>query len=239
MLNKLMKVLLVEDNTDAANALRTGLSAVSAVDIAPTGTECLAKAQSDTYDLVLLDLGLPDMTGFDVCKKLRAEKYTGPILVVSGQGEIDDKIAALDIGADDYITKPYNLNELQARMRALMRRATGPTKLKVADIELDVTTHIVTRGGNLIKLRRKELELLEYFMRNAGHTVTREMIIQNVWGTDDGIWTNVVDVHIKNLRDKIDRPFNHPLLKTVYGVGYKLETASAAANKKGGRRAKV
>lgn len=235
-----MKILLVEDNVDAASSLKSGLGTTYVVDIATTGADCLAQVESNDYDLVLMDLGLPDISGFDLCRRLRAMQIAAPILVLSGQSEVQDKVTALDIGADDYLTKPFSLTELQARMRALLRRTntTKTSKLRVADLELDAASRTVKRAGMVLNLRRKEFDLLEYFMRNTGRAVTREMIMQNVWDSDESIWTNVVDVHIKNLRDKIDRPYEHALLKTVYGVGYKLDAAAAAVVNTGEGRVK-
>jgi two-component system OmpR family response regulator len=221
-----MRVLVVEDNQLVAQALQRGLKSNYAVDVANTAKEGLNQAESTAYDLILLDLNLPDMSGKEVCQSLRKSDITAPILILTASVSVNDKVALLDAGADDYITKPFSLEEVRARIRASLRRmssADSSTILKLPGLELDPAARTVHRKNKPVELRRKEFDILEYLMRNHGKTLTRSMIVGHIWDMSENLWANVVDVHIKHLRDKIDRPFGSHLIKTVHGVGYKLE----------------
>ncbi len=221
-----MRVLVVEDNKHVADALNATLRGTYIVDVENSGHAALANINIPNYDVILLDLGLTDMSGQEVCQQLRAKKITTPIIIVTGDDAATSKVKLLDTGADDYITKPFNGDELKARIRAVMRRdsqKTTPANFVVGDLELDPANRTVLREGRQVKLRRKEFDLLEYMMRNPGRALSRQMVIDHVWENSDGLWTNAVDVHIKCLRDKVDRPFTTRLIKTVYGVGYKLD----------------
>jgi DNA-binding response OmpR family regulator len=211
-----------------AVALREALRDAYIVDVEHSGKAALANIQLASYDVILLDLGLPDMTGRAVCEQLRIRKVIAPVIIVSGDDAIDSKVSALDIGADDYITKPFHIGELKARIRAVLRRSVHQSEqpqavLCVGDLELDPARRTVTREGKEVVLRRKEFDMLEYMMRNPGRTLTRTMILGHAWENSEGLWTNAVDVHIKHLRDKVDRPYEEQLIKTIHGVGYKLE----------------
>jgi len=224
-----MKVLVIEDEVAIAQALQRGLRRRYLVDIASTATEGLHQATVNAYDAILLDLSLPDMNGLRVCEQLRREHNTTPIVVLTGNDASADKVRLLDAGADDYLTKPFSLDELKARLRVVMRhssKAANSSKLVVGELSLDTATRQIERAGRPIRLRRKEFDLLEYLMHHPGSVVTRATIVEHLWEASDAMWTNAVDVHIKYLRDKIDRPFAEPLITTVHGVGYKLETSS-------------
>jgi two-component system OmpR family response regulator len=221
-----MRLLIIEDNKDVVAALRRGLQSLYVVDVVTNGVDGLHHAEVGDYDLILLDLTLPDKDGLEICRELRRERNTTPILILTARGDIDDKVALLDAGADDYLTKPFSLEELKARIRALLRREATPinsSRIEVGDIVLNAASRTVTRQDQSIQLRRKEFDLLEYMMRNAGKPLTRQMILDHVWDMNDNLWTNAIDVHIKFLRDKVDRPFGGKSIKTVHGVGYKLE----------------
>lgn len=221
-----MRILIVEDSKRVAMALREALRGSYIVDIEHSGEAALNNINLTSYDVILLDLGLPDMSGRDVCEQLRARKIAAPLIIVTGDDTISSKVSVLDCGADDYLTKPFHAEELKARIRAVLRRNTqeiNESKLAIGELELDPASRTVRRDGEEIELRRKEFDLLEYMMRNYGRTLTRQMILDHVWENSDGLWTNAVDVHIKYLRDKVDRPYERQLIKTVHGVGYKLE----------------
>jgi two-component system OmpR family response regulator len=222
-----MRVLIVEDNFGITLALSQALSPHYTVDCVDTGEAALLKIQSATYSMILLDLSLPDMPGLAVCKALRAAHVDAPILILTAEARTTTKVELLDAGADDYLTKPFSLEELKARLRALMRHhaTVKPpvSKLVVGDITLDKSKHTVERSGTRVELRRKEFALLECLMSHAGTVVTRAILTSYAWDEEEDTWTNTVDVHIKYLRDKIDRPFGQRLIKTVHGLGYKLE----------------
>lgn len=220
-----MRILLVEDDKASALTLKDVLSPHFIVEVAHTGEEGEYRVHLNNYNLLILDHVLPDKSGIEICKNLRKEGFTLPILMLTGQTEIDKKVTALDEGADDYLTKPFNTRELLARIRALLRRH-APSKsslLKVGDLAFDLNTKIATRNGKIIPLRRKEIYLLEFFMRNAGIVVTRQMILDHAWDSSNEPLTNTIDVHINYLRDKIDKPFEKKLIKTMRGIGYKME----------------
>jgi DNA-binding response OmpR family regulator len=222
-----MKILLIEDEREIANFIMNGLRAEHfTVDWAATGTKGLMWAKVNGYDLAILDINLGNgESGIDICEAIRRRGKTFPIIMLSVTNDAHTKIQALNIGADDYLTKPFFVAELLARVRALLRREkklTGP-KLVIADLEMDTLAHKVTRGGKEIKLNRKEYTLLEYFMRNGGTTLTRGMILEHVWDMNADPFTNTVDVHVRFLRAKIDDGQEHKLIKTVHGYGYKME----------------
>jgi heavy metal response regulator len=220
-----MRVLVVEDERKIAEFLRKGLRAEGyAVDVAADGEQGRFLAGTETYDLVILDLRLPKMDGLTLCRTLRAEKFAVPILMLTVRDSVKDKILGLDSGADDYLTKPFDFEELLARVRALLRKrgASEPTRLQVADLVLDLLAHKVERGAVPIPLTSKEFSLLEYLMRNAGVVVTRTMIAEHVWDVHFDSFTNVIDVSINHLRSKVDRDFPRKLIQTVRGRGYIL-----------------
>jgi two-component system OmpR family response regulator len=226
-----MKLLLVEDDIAMIALLRRGLHTSYLIDAATTGIDGLHEAEVGDYDAIILDLMLPDMLGVTVCQRLRQREVVTPILVLTAREDVKDKVLVLDAGADDYLIKPFSLEELRVRLRVLVRRdsrAARTSQLSVGELTLDIATRRVNRNQVPIKLRRKEYALLEYLMHNAGTVVTRAMIIDHVWDVSDSLWTNAVDVHIKYLRDKIDRPFTTPMITTVHGVGYMLEAPSTA-----------
>lgn len=221
-----MKVLLIEDDKQTAKTIKEGLKDYYAVDVVYTGEDGDFQAQVNDYDTIIIDLVLPDIDGVTVCKRIREAGIKTPILVLTGKAQVRDKVTALDAGADDYLTKPFSFAELLARVRALIRRnpdTLSLNKLFVGDLNLDVSSNTARRRGRKISLRRKEFSLLEFLMRNSGRVVTRSMILEHVWETETDPVTNTIDVHIKSLRDKVDRPFKKSLIKTVHGLGYKLE----------------
>ncbi len=219
------KILVVDDDVQIRRALKNALSARGyEVLLASNGDEALEIASLELPSMIILDLSMPGMTGLDVCKELRTWSQS-PILVLSVHDKEKDKVSALDLGADDYLTKPFNTGELLARIRALLRGKANKeiTKLKVEDLEMDLLNHTVKRGGKEIDLSTKEYMLLEYLMRNAGNVLTRTMILENVWGLDFDTFTNIVDVYINYLRNKIDKDFEKKLLHTIRGRGYTLK----------------
>ena len=218
-----MRILLVEDELKIANFIERGLKEEHyAVDVVYNGEEALNMADMNPYDLIILDLMLPDRDGLSVCKTLRNNKINTPILMLTAKSGIRDKVSGLDSGADDYLTKPFAFEELLARVRALLRRKTGEkvTLLKIADLELDQLTHKVKRAGKEIKMTSKEYALLEYLLLNANQIVTRTMISEHVWNEDFDSFTNITDVYINYLRNKIDKGSDKQLIHTIRGVGY-------------------
>ena len=221
-----MRVLLIEDDQQLVSAVRKQFKKQYALDVTITGEEGEYNALVNEYDLIIIDLGLPDRDGVELCQTIRAADIHTPILILTAAVEVTDKVAALDAGADDYMTKPFTYEELFARIRALMRRnpETLPSnKLTVGELVLDVGAGTVHHKGDPITLRRKEFGLLEYLMRNVGRVLTRGMILDHVWEGGVDPLTNTVDVHIKLLRDKIDRAHGTAMIKTVHGLGYKIE----------------
>ena len=221
-----MRILIVEDEIKVAAFLRQALEEEGyTVDATGDGEHGIELVHATAYDLLILDWMLPRMSGLDVCRSLRAENYTTPILLLTARDAVADRISGLDTGADDYLTKPFSLGELFARVRALLRRGgpTVSTLLTVGDLTLDPVKRRVERGGREISLSVREYSLLEYLIRNAGRTVTRALITEHVWEFDFDCGTNVVDVYINYLRNKIDRGHPHPLIHTARGVGYRLE----------------
>lgn len=223
----MMKLLLIEDNREIGSALRQVLTPDYAVTLTDNGVGGLKNARKKQYDLIVLDLNLPDMPGLDVCKQLRTEGFNGPIIILTGEVKIMSKIRLLDAGADDYLTKPFSLGELKARLRVLQRRGAqagnDSEPLRVGELVLDRRKRQVHRGGQVISLRRKEFALLECLMQHAGSVVSRSLLGNYAWQGSDKPWTNTIDVHIKHLRDKVDRPFDRPVIKTVHGLGYQLD----------------
>lgn len=220
-----VRILVAEDDASVSRFLKNGLEEERyAVDVATDGDEAQHMAVEFDYDLVILDLNLPRVDGLKVLKQLRKEKPSLPVIVLTGRSGVDDRVRGLDLGADDYLVKPFALSELAARVRALMRRGERPVSsvLKVADLELDRTEHLVRRAGHRIELTTKEFALLEYLMRNANRTLTRSMIVEHVWNVDFDSGTNVVEVYVNYLRKKMDQGFSPRLIHTVRGVGYRL-----------------
>jgi heavy metal response regulator len=220
-----MRVLVVEDEKRLASFLANGLRENGyAVDIAPDGEEALHLGKSDVYDVILLDILLPKISGFEVLRQLRQEGVQTPILCLTARDGAQDKVTGLDLGADDYLAKPFNFSELLARIRALLRRAPGvaPTKLNCADLELDPATRTVTRGEEEIDLTPREYALLEFLLRRKGNVCTRTAILEAVWDMNFDSLTNVLDVLINRLRAKVDYPFEKRLIHTVRSVGYVL-----------------
>lgn len=222
-----MKLLLIEDDREIATALCHVLAPAYTVTLVGTGASGLQQAKTGKYGLIVLDLNLPDINGLHVCQELRTEGYNTPILILTGQTKVMEKIRLLDAGADDYLTKPFSLGELKARLRVLQRRGHRPSVeaefLSVGDLTLDRTKHQVQRAGQNIVLRRKEFSLLECLMLHSGTVVSRPILGNYAWQGNEKPWTNTIDVHIKHLRDKVDKPFERPLIHTVHGLGYKLD----------------
>ena len=221
-----MRILLAEDEQKVASFIERGLEAEHyAIDVVYDGEAALARATDGDYDLVILDVMLPKRDGLSVLKELRARKLTLPVLLLTARDTVADKVAGLDSGADDYLTKPFAFEELVARVRALLRRGAPAASaiLQLADLSLNPTTREVTRAGRRIDLTAKEYALLEFFLRRAGQVVSRAVIAHHVWGVDFDTFTNVIDVYVNYLRKKIDADFVPKLLHTVRGVGYVLK----------------
>jgi two-component system copper resistance phosphate regulon response regulator CusR len=226
-----MRLLVVEDEKRIADFLCRGLQGAGyAVDAAPTGGAAIEQIHGTDYDLVILDMMLPDMDGLQLLERIRSRKVGPPVLILSARGGVDDRVTGLESGADDYLTKPFAFVELLARVRALLRRGQpAPEKLQVADLALDAIRRKVTRGGETIELAPKEFGILEYMMRNRGRPLSRTMIVEHVWDMDyDGL-TNIVDVYIRHLRSKIDDRFPLKLIQTVRGIGYMIEAPEKPA----------
>jgi DNA-binding response OmpR family regulator len=219
-----MRVLIIEDEEKVSEFIRKGLQQEGyAVDVVRDGEEGAYQGENFEYDAVILDLMLPKLPGLEVLKKIRARHLNLPVLILTAKGSVADKVTGLDRGASDYLVKPFAFAELSARVRAMLRRgAQESTTLRLADLEMNTATRMVTRGGRKIDLKLKEFSLLEFLLRNARRTVTRTMIIEHVWDIHFDSVSNVVDVHINSLRNKIDRGFAPALIHTVRGVGYVL-----------------
>ena len=224
-----MRILVVEDEKKVASFIKKGLQQEGyAVDTVYDGQEAIQNAAAFDYDLVILDLMLPKRLGLDVLHEVRAKKPSLPFLVLTAKGSTEDKVAGLDAGADDYLIKPFAFAELSARIRALLRRGGQEnTRLRIADLEMDIGARQVRRAGQVIDLKMKEYALLEFLLRNANRAVTRTMIVEHVWDIHFDSVSNVVDVHINSLRNKIDKGFDPPLIHTVRGVGYMLSDRPA------------
>jgi two-component system OmpR family response regulator len=223
-----MKLLCIEDNAELVESLRHFLAAGSSITHAASGKDGLQLADKKHYDTIILDLGLPDMSGLDVCLELRRKHIEVPILVLSGSKDSNTKVSLFKAGADDYMTKPFTIAELRARLFALLKRANFDGGqgdlylLKVGSLTLDPLSRQVKRSGKSISLRRKEFDILEYLMRNCDKIVTRSMIMDSVWESDSSSWDSTINVHIKRVRDKVDRPYKRKFIKTAYGLGYTI-----------------
>jgi DNA-binding response OmpR family regulator len=220
-----MRILLVEDNRRLSDSLRATLVDDGyAVDAAYDGIEGEEMATFTPYDVIILDVMLPKRDGIEVCRSLRDQKVATPILMLTARDGLDDRVLGLDSGADDYLIKPFEIKELRARLRALMRRESGNKSgnIIIADLRLDPATHYVWRGDSPLDLTAKEYSLLEYLMRNANRLITREMIVGHLWDYDQTIASNVVDVYIRRLRRKVDDPYDEKLIETIRGAGYRL-----------------
>lgn len=220
-----MRILIAEDDAPLASFIaQTFIAEGQPTDVASTGEEALQRLSEAAYDLLILDLNLPVITGAEVLKKIRLNDEELPILILTATDHVAERVACLDAGADDYLTKPFSFSELSARVRALQRRKGRPvqTVLKIEDLELDCVRRTVQRAGKKIDLTPKEFSLLEYFMRNAGRRITRNMIIEHVWKLSPDTLTNVVDVYVNYLRKKIDEGAKVRLIHTVRGVGYEF-----------------
>ncbi len=222
-----MRILVVEDQTKMANFVKRGLNEVGyAVDLAETGQAAEMLTAENEYDLIILDVMLPDQNGLDTARHMRQDGFGGPILMLTALSTTKDKIHGLDAGADDYLTKPYEFEELLARVRALLRRkgsASGSSNLKYSDLELNLIHRTVRREGKEISLTAKEFALLEYLMRNPERPLGRVSIAEHVWDIHFDSESNVIDVYINLLRKKVDAPFSKKLIHTVVGVGYVLK----------------
>ncbi len=226
-----MRILVVEDDLRVASFIRRGLSEEQyTVDVAGDGEQAIELAIANNYDVMLLDQMLPKKNGIEVIRVLRAQGVHLPILMLTAKDTVQDKIAGLNSGADDYLTKPFRFDELLARIRALSRRhgELTPLTVRVADLELDAVRHRASRAGRPLTLTNREYALLEFLMRHAGEIVSRTMLTENVWEQDFDSMTNVIDVHIARLRRKIDDEFDVKLLHTIRGRGFLLGTPPAA-----------
>jgi heavy metal response regulator len=221
-----MRILVIEDEKKVASFIQRGLEAEHyQVDVASDGEAGLLQLFDHDYDALILDLMLPKRDGLSVLRDMRTRKLTIPVLMLTARDTIADKVAGLDQGADDYLTKPFAFEELIARLRALLRRGAPSlsSKLTLADLQLDLVTHQVTRAGKRVDLTAKEFALLEFFLRQPGRVLSRALIAQHVWGVDFDTFTNVIDVYVNYLRKKIDADFEPKLLHTVRGVGYVMK----------------
>jgi two-component system, OmpR family, response regulator len=225
-----MRMLVIEDDGDTADYLVKGLNEAGfVVDRAADGREGLFMALGQHYDAFIIDRMLPALDGLQIVQTLRAQGDRTPVLILSALGQVDDRVKGLRAGGDDYLTKPYAFSELLARVEALLRRGTGDgaePRLKVGDLEMDLLARTVKRAGRPVELQPREFKLLEYLMRHAGQVVTRTMLLEGVWDYHFDPQTNVIDVHVSRLRQKIDKGFERPLLHTVRGAGYTLRADS-------------
>jgi len=221
-----MKLLIIEDDREVASYLVKGLTESGyVVDHSADGREGLYLSSSGHYDALIVDRMLPGMEGLPLIAALRAAGVAVPVLILSALGAVDDRVKGLRAGGDDYLVKPFAFSELLARIEVLLRRGGMPvatTRLRVGDLEMDLLTRAVVRAGRAIELLPREFSLLEYLMRHPGQVVTRTMLLENVWDYHFDPQTNVIDVHVSRLRQKIDKGFDHPLLQTVRGAGYTL-----------------
>jgi two-component system OmpR family response regulator len=226
-----MRILVVEDEIKMASLLRRGLAEEGlAVDVAGSGEDALIRASATEYDAIVLDVMLPGISGFETCRQMREKGTWAPVLMLTARDSVEDRIAGLDGGADDYLTKPFSLGELSARLRALFRRQPSerPAVLEVGDIRLDPARRHVTRNGTEIDLSAKEFALLETFMRSPGRVLSRFQLIEHAWDYSYEQRSNVVDVYVRYLREKLDRPFGVESIETVRGSGYRLREDGGA-----------
>ncbi len=221
-----MRILVIEDDKDAATWLVKGLKESGHIaDLATDGEQGLALAKEAIHDVLVVDRMLPKLDGLSIIRSIRADGITTPVLILSALSDVDERVRGLRAGGDDYLAKPYAFAELLARVEGLLRRPSGTaaeTRLKACDLELDLLSRQVTRGGKPLLLQPREFKLLEYLMRHAGHLVTRTMLLENVWDYHFDPQTNVIDVHVSRLRGKIDKGFDEPILQTVRGAGYMI-----------------
>lgn len=220
-----MRVLLAEDDRSLAGFIRRGLVQEGfSVMVSPDGRDAFNQAMQEPYDLMVLDILMPFLDGFEVLDELRKHKSDLPVLVLSARAAVEDRVRALDRGADDYLTKPFSFDELTARLRAILRRRSGADAepMRVADLEIDLAARRVTRALTRLSLTPREFSLLEYLVRHKNHVVTRAMIAEHVWGQHFDSFTNVIDVYIRYLRAKVDRASLTKLIHTIRGVGYML-----------------
>jgi two-component system, OmpR family, response regulator len=226
-----MHILVIEDDAATADYLVKGLTESGyVVDHAAEGRDGLFMALSQNYDAMIVDRMLPGLDGLSIVQTLRAQQKRTPVLILSALAQVDDRVKGLRVGGDDYLTKPYAFSELLARLEAILRRGANETavqRLKVADLEMDLLSRTVRRAGKGIELQPREFKLLEYLMRHAGQVVTRTMLLEGVWDYHFDPQTNVIDVHVSRLRQKIDRGFDRPLLHTVRGAGYSLRAEAS------------
>ena len=222
-----MHLLIVDDEPKVVALLRRAMKREGhTLEVATTGDEALKMAGEGSYDAIVLDVMIPPPNGLEVCRRVRENGIWTPILLLTGRNAVEDRVSGLDAGADDYLPKPFSLNELSARLRAITRRVeqTGSDVLQVGELVLDPAAHRVTRGGTPIDLSPKEFALLELFMRRRGEVLSRMTILDHVWDFAYEGGSNVVDVYVRYLRDKVDRPFGEKSIETVRGVGYRLKT---------------
>jgi two-component system OmpR family response regulator len=220
-----MRVLVVEDDVKLASMIRRGLQEYGmAADVAVKGPDALWMAGATEYDAIVLDIMLPGIDGFEVCRRLRADGVWSPVLMLTARDAVDDRVKGLDDGADDYLTKPFSFAELTARLRALARRGPieRPTIVQVGDLQLDPASMRVSRGDKHISLSAKEYSLLETFMRRPGRVLDRFQLLEHAWDYEYENRSNIVDVYVRQLREKIDRPFGVESIETVRGVGYRM-----------------
>jgi len=218
-----MRVLLVEDDPKLAASIGRGLRHEGyAVDLAEDGDEAVARALVWDYDGILLDVMLPARDGLAVCRALRERGCWAPVLMITARDQVRDRISGLDVGADDYLAKPFDFGEMLARLRAVMRRAPveRPVRLEIGDLVVDPATHMVTRAGAPVRLTAREFALLEFLARHAGEVITRTRLLDHVWDENYEGSTNIVDVYVSSLRKKLEQPFGRPLIRTMRGVGY-------------------
>ncbi len=221
-----MRVLIIEDERKLSNIVRKGLIEEGfAVDQAFDGEEGQYLAESESYDLIILDVMLPKINGLDVCRSLRNKKITTPILMLTAKTTVEDKVEGLNVGANDYLSKPFAFTELKARLQALLRRSHNQTQttLQADDLEVDPVKHTAKRGNKTISLTPKEFSILEFLLRHQNEVVTRTQITEHVWDYNFDALSNVVDVFVATLRKKVDSGFKNKLIQTVHGVGYKIE----------------
>jgi two-component system, OmpR family, copper resistance phosphate regulon response regulator CusR len=221
-----MRVLIVEDDAKTAGYLRKGLTEEGfIVDVAPTGGDGLFHARSGPFDVVVLDIMLPGLDGWEMLTKLRREGFSTPVLILSARDAVTDRVKGLELGADDYLIKPFAFSELVARLRTVLRRAPARRAdlIQVADLEIDMMAHKVSRAGQKLELTPKEFALLSLLARRPGQALSRTVIAEQVWDMNFDSDTNVVDVHIRRLRAKVDDPYERKLIRTVRGVGYALD----------------
>ena len=228
-----MRVLLVEDDEGIINFLEKGLrEAKYAVDVAQDGNDALYKAALNEYDAIILDIMIPGRDGLEVCRELRRQGSQVPVIMLTARDDVRDRVLGLDVGADDYLTKPFQVSELLARLRALMRRgpALKSTVIEIGDLRIDTSAQTVKRSGRPLALTAREYSLIEYLARHAGRVVSRSELIEHVWDERYDSYSNVVDVHINHLRQKIDRESDQPLIHTRRGAGYILSDAAPGAD---------